>query len=86
MTDTTVEASEMRSGDLAQMELTQTVDGLAAVLDAIVKAGYLDALSTKVKGVDQLIALIDVCEVQAQRACKLSRRCEEFRARMTASP
>lgn len=82
MVDTAVASSRpsYRDQDLAQMELTQVVDGMAAILDAIVKAGYLEHFSPEIKESSQVIALLDVCESQAQRACELSRRCEELLA------
>jgi len=80
MVDTAVTSSRQsrRDQDLAQMELTQVVYGMAAILDAIMKAGYLDNFSPEIKETGQLIALLSVCESQAQRACELTQLCEEI--------
>tara|TARA_R110000796_G_scaffold74659_1_gene167904 strand:+ start:10026 stop:10292 length:267 start_codon:yes stop_codon:yes gene_type:complete len=80
MVDSAVAASGPRrlDQDLAQMELTQVVDGMAAILDAIMKAGYLEHFSPEIKESGRLIALLGVCESQAQRACELTRLCEEI--------
>ncbi|SFU00033.1 hypothetical protein [Halomonas saccharevitans] len=91
MTDTAVAEPTMRQGmrdDLAQMDpmdLTQVVEELGALIDTVLRSGYLDEIAGSNPHAGRALLILNVCQAQAERAIELSRHCEGLHASLSRS-
>ncbi|MDW7745869.1 hypothetical protein [Halomonas sp.] len=88
MTDTAVAEPKVNRhvrDDLAQMDLTQAVVELGALIDAVLRSGYLDEVAASSPQVERALLILNVCQTQAERAIELSRLCEELQAGASSS-
>ncbi|GGX96712.1 hypothetical protein GCM10007160_25420 [Litchfieldella qijiaojingensis] len=90
MNDTAVAAAQVSrakfDNDLKQMELTQSVEALEALIDTVLRAGYLDDLVGAHPQVERVLSILNVCQEKAVQASELSRRCEEIWAGSANGP
>lgn len=89
MTDTALaEPNVSRSvrDDLMQMDVTQAVVELEALIDAVLQAGYLNEVAASSPQAERALLILNVCQVQAERAVELSRLCEELQVEARRSP